>query len=241
MNTNHLKNFNLIIADDDDAYRENLTAILQRHFTRVIDANDGSRAFELYREEHPDLIITDISMPGLDGLSLIKKIREEDLKTKIIVTSAHPDRPYLLDAIPLHIARFIVKPFEFPELLEAITSSLEGDQNGETVTVELFKHRCGGDGEDIECRFDRQNHTICCGEDTHELSAKEFLLLDALIQNGNRVLSYSAIEDMVWEGEYMSSNALRTLIKKVRQKTCRDFIKNVASFGYRVDTRPAQD
>lgn len=233
MDMTNLKDYSVLIADDDDAYRENLYKVFERHFGHVWEAQDGTHAYTLYQAEQPDIIVTDISMPRLDGLSLIRKIRSHDMKTKIIVTSAHAERDYLLDAIPLHISRYVVKPFVFQELQDAIVQSLEEEQPAENIV------HCSDEGEGRICKLDRQNHTITCGDETHELSTKEFLLLDALIKNENRVLSYTTIEDIVWEGEYMSSNALRTLIKKVRQKTCRDFIKNVASLGYRIDTIPA--
>ena len=236
MDTKSFNEYSLLIADDDDVYREHLYKILGRHFGTVLEARDGEDALTLYQNEQPDMIITDISMPSLDGISLIKKIRANDLKTKIIVTSGHTERHFLLDAIPLQISRYIVKPFEFEELLQTIIESFQ--KKNETENVLLFRHRCDGEGEMCLCRLDRQNHTITCDDNTEELSVKEYRLLEALIKNGNRVLSYETIEDLVWEGEYMSSNALRTLIKKVRQKTCRDLIKNVASYGYRIDLHP---
>lgn len=236
MDTNELRPYSLLIVDDDELYRENLNSIFERHFGTIFEAPNGASAFTLYQDERPDIIITDISMPTLDGLSLIKKIRADDLKTKIIVTSGHTEQHYLLDAIPLHISRFIVKPFEFSELLQAILESLEEENTKEDVVA--FRHQCDGSTE-LQCSLNRQNRTITCDGETHDLSLKEFLLLNTLIENGNRVVSYDMIEDLVWEGEYMSSNALRTLIKKVRQKTCKNFIKNVASLGYRVDIIPA--
>ena len=203
MNTNNLQAYTLLIVDDDDAYRENLYKVLDRYFDRILEARDGISAFSVYENEQPDLIITDISMPSLDGISFIKQIRANDLGTKIIVTSGRTDRNYLLDAIPLHISRFIVKPFVFEELFETIIGCFEEkEENDDTI---VFKHRCDGKEEEAcLCNLNRQNRTISCGHRTHDLSTKEFLLLDALIKNGNRVLSYDTIEDLVWEGEYMS-------------------------------------
>jgi DNA-binding response OmpR family regulator len=237
MGTNLFKTKSILIADDDTAYRENLRSVLARYFYEVYDADNGLKALELYREKLPDMIVTDINMPGLDGISLIKKIRSDDLKTRVIVTSAYPDQHNLLDAIPLHIVRFVVKPFEFPELLAAMTESFKivGD-GGDNI---LFTHRCDETGLIKECCLNRQNHTISCGDKTHTLTAKEYRLILALLQNDSTILSYETIEDKVWDGEFMSSNALRTLIKKVRQKTCKDFVKNVASCGYTVEINPA--
>jgi len=236
METNFFKSKSILIADDDQTYREYLRNILMRHFIDIYEAGNGLQALDLYRANLPDIIITDINMPKLDGISLIKKIRSDDLKTRIIVTSAFPDQNNLLDAIPLHIARFIVKPFEFPELMTAITESFKLEGEGEKIVT--FTHYCEEDGSLRKCSLNRQNHTITCGDKTHNLTAKEYRLIHSLLQNDKKLLSYSAIEDMVWDGEYMSSNALRTLIKKVRQKTCKDFIKNIASCGYSVTVTP---
>lgn len=237
MNTDRFKHRTVLIIDDDNVYRENLRNLFKRYFEEVFEADNGTTAFQSYQENAPDIIITDISMPQLDGMSLIKKIRSRDHTTKIIVTSGHPDQHYLLDAIPLHITKFFVKPFEFPDLLDAITESFKTENGEESVIA--FMHYCEEDSLGLPCRLDRENHTITCGDNTYTLSVKEFRLVDSLVQNSNRVLSYEAIEARVWEGEYMSSNALRTLIKKVRQKTCKDFIKNVTSFGYKIQINPS--
>ena len=238
MTMDNFKHRSILIIDDEDAYRENLRNLFKRYFADVYEADNGNTAYQSYQEHAPDIIITDISMPKLDGMSLIKKIRSRDHSTKIIVTSGHPDQDYLLDAIPLQITKFLVKPFEVTDLMDAITESFKME-NGEEGVI-AFMHYCEEENLGLPCRLDRENHTITCGDNTYALSIKEYRLVDSLIHNSNRVLSYEAIEERVWEGEYMSSNALRTLIKKVRQKTCKDFIKNVTSFGYKVEIIPQE-
>ena len=106
-------NCKVLLCEDSDNTLFSLKNILLRRFTEVITAADGSAGFQKYQSEKPDLIITDIRMPHVSGLEMIKKIREEDNHIKIIIISAHKDINYFMEAIDFHISAFISKPVDF--------------------------------------------------------------------------------------------------------------------------------
>ncbi|MDP8221568.1 MAG: SpoIIE family protein phosphatase [Candidatus Stygibacter frigidus] len=106
-------NLKVLLCEDSDNTLHSLKNILIRRFTEVITAEDGATGLQKYKSEKPDLIITDIRMPHVAGLEMIKKIREENSHIKIIIISAHRDIKYFMEAIDFHISAFISKPVDF--------------------------------------------------------------------------------------------------------------------------------
>lgn len=118
----HLK---LLYIEDDIGVRSVNLRSLKRMFQIVYEASDGIDGFEKYKEFTPDIIITDIKMPLLDGISMVKKIRENDRKTRIIITTAFTDEQNLIDAVELDIVRYIVKPISQRNLIPALEKAIE--------------------------------------------------------------------------------------------------------------------
>ena len=118
---NELLNLTLLYVEDDEIIRENAVEYLCDYFKEVYQAKDGLEALEVYGAKKPDIIITDIKMPRLDGLAMAKKIRREDKKTPIVITTAFTDTEYLMEAVELQLIKYIVKPITSKKLTEALT------------------------------------------------------------------------------------------------------------------------
>ena len=121
---NKLKDFSVLYIEDDDELREITSSMLQRIFKDVYTGSDGKKGYELYKKYRPDIVITDIKMPVLNGIELAKKIREDDDKTRIIITTAFSDEAYLLEAVELNLERYIVKPLTNRNLLPALEKAI---------------------------------------------------------------------------------------------------------------------
>lgn len=102
----------ILYVEDNDAIRENMHEYLNRRFDQVWLAENGAAGLAMYRENAPDIIMTDIKMPLMDGLEMTRAILEINDKTAIIVTSAYNDARYLLGAIDLGISNYLLKPLE---------------------------------------------------------------------------------------------------------------------------------
>lgn len=112
----------VLYVEDEALLREGMTLSLQKLFLAVDVAIDGQEAWELTQNKVYDLIITDISMPNMDGITLIRHLKDTNITTPIIVISAHNEVDKLLTLINLGVERFITKPVEKPMLVDALYS-----------------------------------------------------------------------------------------------------------------------
>ena len=99
-----MKTLTVLYAEDEEGIRNNVAKTLRYYVKNVIEATNGEEALAFYRKEKPDIIFTDIMMPGnIDGIELVRQIRKEDTKIPIVMITAHTDKKYLLKAVPLHL------------------------------------------------------------------------------------------------------------------------------------------
>lgn len=111
----------LLYAEDDDIVRMTTMCVLEEFFENIIVAVDGEEALELYNDNEIDIIITDISMPKLDGMELVKRIRKKDQVVKIIVFSAHNEKNFLDSINNNNIDGYLLKPVDIDKFIEEIS------------------------------------------------------------------------------------------------------------------------
>ena len=125
MNLDRLKPLTLLYVEDEPLIRQNALEYLRRYCNTVLEAQDGKEALQVYEAHKPDIIITDIKMPKLNGLEMATHIRQTDKETPIIMTTAHTDTEYLLRAVELQLVKYIVKPVTDDKLTEALCLAYE--------------------------------------------------------------------------------------------------------------------
>lgn len=219
------KQYTILYIEDDEGVRTVNSRFLTRMFNELYEAQDGEEGFELYKKYHPDIILTDINMPKMDGITLAKKIRATDKTTKIIISTAFSDKNYLLEAIELQLEKYIIKPLTSRNLLPALTKAIEGLEEKKDIKFYL----------DDNFYFDSKTSLFYLDDEEMEMTKKELLFLKLLVLNENRVVSYEEIEQFVWEEEYMSLNSLRTTIGFLRKKIPFNCIKNISNMGYKLN------
>lgn len=118
-----LSRLRVLYVEDDINIKTELTLLLSKFFKTVTTASDGQEGFELYNKnpKNFDLIISDINMPIMTGIEMLKSIREKDKKIPCIFTTAHSDNSFLVDAIKLKVYEYIIKPIDIRKLLSVIT------------------------------------------------------------------------------------------------------------------------
>ena len=216
------RTFSILYIEDDDGVRGVNLRIFERMFKSVYESNNGKDGYRIYLEKKPDIIITDIKMPKINGIELVKKIRESDSKTKIIITTAFSDPQYLLDAVELNIERYLVKPLIKRNLLPALKKAV--------LNIELAKKLYLLEN----FYFNYETLLFYHKDRVIEMSKKELLFLTLLVKNREKIVTYAQIEREVWDDEYMSLNSLRTNIGFLRKKIPYNIISNVSNMGYRL-------
>ena len=223
--SNNYKNIKVLYVEDDDIARENGIEYLENFFEQIYEASDAIVALQLYEKYKPDIIITDIQMPKLNGLEFVKRIRQKDKKTQIIIITAFCDRDYLLKAIELGLVKYLVKPLKEKEFEEALYLCIDNLENCESNIVKL----------DENTFFDMFNKNLVVDGEIVKLRTKELAFLELLLKNKNRYVSYNEIENFVWDDSVMTKDALKTLVKNLKTKIPKNLILNLTNSGYKID------
>lgn len=221
---NKYKNIKILYVEDDEIARENGIEYLENFFEQIYEARDAIIALQLYEKYKPDIIITDIQMPKLNGLEFVKRIRQKDKKTQIIIITAFCDKDYLLKAIELGLVKYLVKPVREKEFEEALFLCINALEKDETNIFQLSEFTS----------FDIFNKNLISNNEIVKLRAKELDFLELLIKNKNRYVTYEEIENYVWNDSVMTKDALKTLVKNIKTKIPKDLILNLTNSGYKI-------
>lgn len=219
-----LEDVSILYAEDEHGIQETVCDVLELYVNQVITAQDGREALELYKLYKPSILLLDICMPKLDGLELLKIIREEDIHTPVIIMTAHTEKEYLLSAVELYITKYLVKPFDKNALLDALNACLRMLQNNLDEQLTL---RQG-------LTYESNSHTLIKDGESIRLNKKEALLLNLFLQHPNKILRYEELEYHVWQ-DVTTKDALKSLIKDLRKKTDKTLIKNISGVGYKFE------
>jgi len=225
-----ISQYSVLFVEDEKAIRDNYVSYLKKYFKNVYEAEDGICAYEVYKSKHPELLIVDINIPKLNGLDLLKKIRETDRETKAIMLTAHSDVRYLLEATELNLSKYLVKPITRKELKDALSSAVEDISKFTTTTNRRVKLK-------ENYFWNNETRELYNGNILINLTRTELEVFSYLILNANRVTSH---EECIWEvwGEDSDykTNAFKTLIKNLRKKLPPNTIENVFGIGYKLCT-----
>ncbi|MDA3907869.1 MAG: response regulator, partial [Sulfurimonas sp.] len=117
---NYTKELSILYVEDEKDVRESYDRALQRVSKNLFTADEGIEGLKLYKQHKPDIIISDIKMPNMDGLEMVKAIKDIDENANIIFTTAHSESAYLLEAIDLHVEGYLLKPVQKKSLLKIV-------------------------------------------------------------------------------------------------------------------------
>lgn len=200
----------ILLVDDEPQITRVLRRSLIAHRYDVRIANDGETALELFQEFLPDLVITDLSMPEMDGLELCRQIRMFSA-VPIIVLSVKGEEKSKVTALDAGADDYITKPFGMDELLARVRATLRRTStNAEKTSPNLIQ----GDFE-----FDLSAHKVFVSGNEIYLTPKEFELLLYLFQNAGKVITHHNLLGAIWGGNFTESTEyLRVFIGQLRKK-----------------------
>lgn len=213
-----MKTLKVLIVEDETKLANLIKASIKELFFKVNIAKDGIEGLKKFQSFKPDIIISDITMPNLDGLEMCQRIREES-NIPIIILSAYSQKEKLLKAIDLGINKYFIKPFDIEEFLEYLKNLSKNIKK-----IKTYK---------LKDNFVFDNNSVCLYKDEIliNLTKREREFLNILIKNKNSLVKKEDIKTLLWN-EDVSDERLRTFIKRLRLKTSKDLVENVSSQGY---------
>jgi len=221
-------NYSLLYIEDNADIQNNISSFLKNNGYTIHTTDNVDQALDLFRSTHIDMIVADLHLPGQSGLEFVRSLRNKEINTPVIITSGYDDKDILLDAINLDITHFLLKPFKKTDLLSAILKAAKKIVSPPSPSPARDLHE--------GFRYDMVNKSLIQPDgQSHRLSKKEYLFLELLLTNPNKVVTYDEIETAVWKGTPMSMFALRTLVNGIRKKAYPALILNASGLGYRYE------
>jgi len=224
-NNELIEDISILIAEDESELREYLKEYLQIFFKKVYVAKCGNEAYIKYLEKRPDIILSDINMPNLDGLSMIRKIRERDTETDIIIMSAHSEQEKLLQAIELGLVTYLIKPINSQKLKDVLLNlvdKLRSSKKRIYLSKEIF--------------WDKATSTLWNSEKHISLKEKELMLFKLLCSRTNHTFTAEDIFKHLYgdSDKKFSEYSITSFIKRLRAKLPENLIQNEYGLGYKI-------
>ena len=221
----------LVIDDEKD-----IVSLLRYHLEKAgfqcLEGMDGSVALRLVREHHPDLLILDLMLPGMDGLEICRHLRQDanTARLPILMLTAKAEEVDRIVGLEVGADDYVVKPFSPRELVARVRAILRRAQEPADVSI----RRMG------ELEVDESRHSVSVQRASVELTAKEFGLLCALIRVNGRVLSREQLLEGVWgyaDAAEIESRTVDVHIRRLREKLGAEAkrVVTVKGVGYRFD------
>ncbi|AQW82315.1 response regulator transcription factor [Campylobacter pinnipediorum] len=219
-----LQNLTILFVEDENETRKLMEDVLKYEFAKVIVAQNGDEGLKKFKKYTPDIVVSDIAMPILDGLDMSKAIKEISPSTPIVLLSAYSEKEKLLKAIELGVDKYILKPIDMDEFLLSL-AHIASSKISSTCIVDISK----------EYKFDKTKRILIKKDKEITLTKKELAFVSLLVKRLGTVVLHEEIKDVVWIGESVTEAAIRTFVKRIRDKTDERFIKNAPGLGYKID------
>ena len=198
----------ILVVEDEKDLNNIITKHLKKNNFSVDSVFNGEEALEYLDYGTYDLIILDIMLPKVNGYEVIKKLRENKNEIAVLMLTARDSIEDKIKGLDLGADDYLIKPFDFGELLARIRALVRRKYGNTSNTMEI----------DDLC-IDIAKKTVVRGGKNIELTGKEYEVLEYLIQNKGHVLSRDKIRDSVWDYGYEGeSNIIDVLIKNIRKK-----------------------
>jgi DNA-binding response OmpR family regulator len=228
----------VLLIEDEEPLRRALADALTSEGFDVLEAANGEQGLELALREGPELVLLDLMLPGRDGFSVLRAMREDRLACAVIILSARGEEWDRVQGFEYGADDYVVKPFSTRELLMRIRAVLRRTDGGTPgIALEGGKARIG------DATVDFAGYCVVRNGKRIGLSRRELDLLRYLMANEGKALERSKILDEVWgTDEFPTARTVDMHVLKLRKKVEEDpeaprFIQTVHGVGYRFDRR----
>lgn len=222
----------ILLVEDDELIVEIIQKALTNQHYLVDVATDGEAGFELAEVFEYNLIVLDLMLPKLDGISFCRQLRQQGKRTPILLLTAHDTSSNKVMGLDAGADDYVIKPFDLHELLARIRALLRRGSSTITPVMQWGK-----------LALNPSNCKVTYGDQPLNLTPKEYGIVELFLRNTQRIFSQSALLDHLWSYEEPpSENTVRAHIKSLRQKLKKagaetDLIETVYGLGYRLKSK----
>jgi DNA-binding response OmpR family regulator len=223
----------VLVVDDDPTLREVVSGYLTRAGLDVLEAQDGHDALSVARVHSPDLVVLDLTLPGLDGLEVFRRLRSERGDLPVVMLTARGEESDRVLGLEIGADDYVTKPFSSRELVLRIHSILRrsAPASAPPAATTLV---------DDDLRVDTRRHQAWLGDGLLGLTSREFDLLAHLMAHPGTAFSRRELMEQVWGWEYGDESTVTVHVRRLREKVESDparpvRLQTVWGVGYRWD------
>jgi DNA-binding response OmpR family regulator len=214
----------LLLVEDDRPLAAGLQKALQAQGFAVNHVETGRAALHVLDVETPDLVILDLGLPDIDGLTVLKRLRQRHAELPVLLLTARDTLDDKVLGLDSGADDYLAKPFEMTELIARLRVIERRLAQVKTARIAVGR-----------VSLDTVAQKVFAGDAEVELSRREYMLLKSLMENAGRVQTRAALESRLYSwGEEVASNALEVHVHHLRRKLGNDFIQTIRGVGYKV-------
>ena len=220
-----LKSKKILYVESDKLLFKNILCLFELFFNDITSVQNGLDAMNLLKTNSYDIVILDIDLSDIKGLEIASKIREDDNKTLIIITSVHKEFEDLRKCIHLRVNDYLLKPFDFNELKKSIERCAvifeKTNEKKEEISVDLF--------------YNWSNKKIQTNNEYIDLTKKEISFLEFFLSNRGKIIKYSEINEALYNKKVLSlasQSSIKNIVFRLKKKIKKEIFQNIAGVGY---------
>lgn len=226
------KKLNILYIEDNNHVREQTLKMLNVFFDSVEVASNGDEGLNLFKVNNKyestsfDLIITDIEMPVLDGIEMIKVIREHDTEIPVLIFSAHSNTDYFLKTIDAGVDGYILKPYNIEQISNSLMNIIEKNKikNNNNHIIHLEE----------DFIWNIEESLLYKNEDMIKLTKSELKLFELFINSKGSLKTYDEIESYIFSEYNANSKRVRNLMSRLKQKIDFELFESIYGHGYKL-------
>lgn len=217
----------ILLIEDDFMIAESTQTLLQYQRFDVKWINNGIEALQYLKQNSVDLILLDLGLPMMDGMQVLKNIRQISMQVPVLIISARDQLQQRVDGLNHGADDYLIKPYEFEELLARVQALLRRSQTTTESGQQL--HHAG-------LTLDENTFTATFHGEQITISQREWAILTALLKHPNKIFSKANLEEKLYDlDKDINSNTIEVYIHHLRVKLGKNFIRNVRGLGYRLE------
>lgn len=214
----------ILLVEDDHLLADGIQSALKRAGFAVSWLDNGKAASTFLIAEPPDILLLDLGLPDIDGLELLRQVRQKKLPTQVLILTARDSTNAKVAGLDAGADDYLTKPFALDELLARLRVLERRLGNASTAMIQVGP-----------LKLDTAHHLALLNDEAMSLSRREYMLLKALVEHVGIIQTKEGLEAKLYSwGDEVASNAIEVHVHNLRKKLPANFIRTVRGVGYMV-------